>query len=551
MKPANPILIRRSKQRVAFFALLVLGLTITPRVPVSVATPVGILYTSPESSPVLPVNSVFNLTIKVADMGEFNGWDIQVVTEPVINAIKLSDYQVTPNTLIANTTGGIPFEITHCVNGVGTGCTPNDGPGIVHSAFGDTKSTSGSGFLFTITYNVTSNSPYSPIVIQDDSFSSSSTTGVAHSTIEGAYGTPDFTLISNAPSMTVFQGSSNSSKILLASFTFAGSVNLTAVSLSNLLKVSLSQEQVRLAPSGTASVVLTATADSSIPASLYRVRVTATNGTILHSREIDVHIPANPDFQIGASPDELRTHAGDSNATTIIVKSENGFAGLVNLTLQVPPGTVGSLSMTTLTISQGGEANATLSFTSQTSFTRFRDSFNVTGTSGPISHTIDVIDEPPPPDFRITADQISASVQAGESKVLTIGLTSLDYYAGTIYLVATAKSGVTFSLDSSRLYLNISQTALLTLRVQTNTTTSPGNHTINVAALDVFSTRHEINITLAVLARPQTPSQPRQIFGLQPAVYFGTLGVLGVLLAFLGVRESRIQKKKERRFLQG
>ena len=492
-------------------------------------------------------------------MAQFNGWDIEIVTEPAINATKLSDYQVTPNILTANTTQGIPFEIVHCVNGFGTGCTSTDGPGVVHSAFGDTKFTSGNGLLFKITYNVTSSHPYSPIIIQEESFSSSSPSGVPHSTIEGSYGTPDFTFGLNPSAIIVFQSSSNTSSIALHSVAFAGTVNLTAVSPSNLLQVSLSQSQIRIAPSGDITVVLTAKAISTLTASLYRVRVTATSGgTISHSRLVDVRVPANADFAIGASPGELRTRATDSNSTTITVKSENGFAGWVNLTLLYPPGTTAFLNTSRLMIPVGGEANATLSFTAQSSFVRFRDSFNVTGKCGSvaacgfISHTIDVIAEPPLPDFSITANPISTTVQAGQSKVVTIGLTSLNYYAGSIYLLGTAKSGVSFSFQSSSLYLNISQTVLVTLRVDTNSTTSAGDHTITLDGLDGSQNRHEVDVTLTVLAAPQTPSQPSQpklILGLQPTAYFGTIGALAVLLAVLGIMEARRPKQRERRFL--
>ncbi len=73
-------------------------------------------------------------------------------------------------------------------------------------------------------------------------------------------------------------------------------------------------------------MILTAKADSTLTSSIYRVRVTAASGTtILHSRIVDVRVPANADFSLGASPGELRTRATDSNSTTIIAKSENGF----------------------------------------------------------------------------------------------------------------------------------------------------------------------------------------------------------------------------------
>ena len=548
MKFSYSYILKQRSRLTASLVLLVLALTLGPRLPVAVATPTGTLYVTPSVIPVLPVKSFFNVTVKVANMDSFSGWDIQIVTEPVLNATRLYDYPTMSNILTANASG-IPLPAAHCVNGVGTGCTATDGPGIVHSAFGDTKTTAGSGLLFTITYNVTGNRPYSPITIQDDSFSSSSTTGVPHTSIEGVYGTPDFTVAANPSSIVVFHGSSNTSNIVLDSISFAGAVNITAVVFPSLdlLKISLSPIQARLAPHGTASVVLTAHADSSLPASLYRVRVIATNGTISHSGEVGVRVPADADFQIGASPGELRTRARDSNSTTIVVKSENGFSGTVSLSLQTPAGASASLNTLSLAIPRDGEANATLSFTTQASFTRFKDLINVTGLSGSLSHTIDVVAEPPIADFKITADPISAIVQAGELKVLTIGVTSLDYYAGTIHLLGTAQSGVIFVFNSNSLYLNISQTVLMTLKVYTNSTTTPGDHVIALSGLDDFSARHGINVTLTVQARPQTPVQPQLILGLQPLVYFGVIGMLAVFLAVLGVREWRNTKRAQRR----
>lgn len=547
MNPSYSLLFSRLHKRGIVLALLVLALVATPRPSTVAAAPTGIVYVTPETIPILPVNSTFNISVKVANMAQFNNWDIEVATDPVITAIKLSDYQTTSNILTANTTG-IPIEAAHCVNNVGSGCGLTDGIGVVHSSFGDTQSVSGSGLLFTITYNVTTSRPYSPFIIQEESFSISSNGLVAYYVLDGAYGQPDFTLSPNPPSVTVFESSSNTTRIVLDSVTFAGGVNLTAISTNLGLKVSLNPTQVRLAPSGTASAILTVNADVN-SAALYPVRVTATSGQVSHSRLVDVHVPANSDFALGASPGELRTHAGNSNATTIIVKSENGFAGPVNLTLQAPPGTTASLNTTQVMIPLGGEANATLSFTAQSSFTRFRDSFNVTGSSGSIIHTIDVIGEPPLPDFGVTANPLSATVQAGESKVLTIGLTSLDYYAGTIYLLGTAKSGVSFSFQSSTLYLNISQTVLVTLTVNTNSTTSPGDHSITLTGLDGSLTRHEANVTLTVLAAAPTPSRPKLVFGLQPTVYFGTIGALTILLVILGIRELRRPKERDRRFL--
>ncbi len=151
----------------------------------------GSLYLTPETTQVAPLGSTFTILIKVSAMDQFNGWDIQVVSDQtVLNATSLS---ITGNIFDVNTTGGTPFEIVHCVNGKGAGCTSSDGKGIVHSAYGNTAFAGGSGLLFTIVYQVVGSNPLSPyslysIKIQNDLISSSSPSGVPHTTLGGTYG---------------------------------------------------------------------------------------------------------------------------------------------------------------------------------------------------------------------------------------------------------------------------------------------------------------------------------------------------------------------------
>jgi hypothetical protein len=149
------------------------------------------LYVNPQMTRAANLGATFTVQIKVASMDQFNGWDIQVATDPtLLNATSLT---ITGNIFDANTAGGTPFEIVHCVNGKGSGCTSSDKNGIVHSAYGNTAFASGSGLLFTIVYQVigyNSASPFSqtPISIQNDLISSSSPSGVPHTTIGGLYG---------------------------------------------------------------------------------------------------------------------------------------------------------------------------------------------------------------------------------------------------------------------------------------------------------------------------------------------------------------------------
>lgn len=153
------------------------------------------LFVSPSVVPIVSVGTTFTVQIKVQNMLQFNGWDIQVFAyTTAINATSLS---ITGNDFEVNASAGTPFEIVHCVNGKGTGCTSTDGPGIVHSAYGNTGILTGNGLLFTITYQATGPyatcgcSGYSPIVLQNDLISSpSSGNGVPHATIIGGYGQP-------------------------------------------------------------------------------------------------------------------------------------------------------------------------------------------------------------------------------------------------------------------------------------------------------------------------------------------------------------------------
>ena len=153
--------------------------------PVSSLSP-GTLYENPLTILARGVGTTFTLQIIVSGMDSFNGWDIQVATDPaVLNATGLS---ITGN--MFESLGGSAFEIVHCVNGKGTTCSSSDGPGIAHSAYANTAFASGNGLLFTITYQVVGGGPFAPLTIRNDLISSSSPSGVPHFTESTYYGAP-------------------------------------------------------------------------------------------------------------------------------------------------------------------------------------------------------------------------------------------------------------------------------------------------------------------------------------------------------------------------
>lgn len=174
--------------RTLIVLLLAVGLFAVPRVSPVFAT--GSLYITPNTTAPLSVGSTFSVQVKVAGIDQFNGWEIQVASDK--NVISPTSISTAGNIFQANTTGGIAFELRNCVNGGGQGCcltscSPLDGPGVADSAYGYTKSVSGSGLLFTVTFQVVG-SGFSPITIQNDQFSNGGSSGVTHTTTSGSYG---------------------------------------------------------------------------------------------------------------------------------------------------------------------------------------------------------------------------------------------------------------------------------------------------------------------------------------------------------------------------
>ena len=157
---------------------------------------------NPSHVPLVPVGSSFTVQIKVSNMSQFNGWDIQIqATALIINASSLS---ITGNDFAKNASFGSPGEFAHCVNGRGTGCTASDGRGIVHSAYGNTAILGGAGIigayglLFTINYTVTGDSallgPSAVSMFSSLISDPNSGNGVPHGDVPGTYGAPSGTV---------------------------------------------------------------------------------------------------------------------------------------------------------------------------------------------------------------------------------------------------------------------------------------------------------------------------------------------------------------------
>ena len=502
-------------------------------------------------------------------MDPFNTYDVLVsADQSVINA---TDISISANIFGNASKSGSLFELVHCLNGGGIGCVQQkDGPGIVHSELTDAGfgvNASGSGLLFTITYQVVSSKIYTPITMQN------ATTTIAiqghevsRTIANGRYGTaPDFRLDASPSSLTVILGSIKNSSISLTSlYNFNGTVKLATSSPANGIKVNLNPNQTRLHANAYNSTILTVTVNATASASTYELSITGVSGDLTRSVLIHLKIVEQPDFSVGFSPGDLLTHQSSSNSTLVTVTSQNNFTGIVDLRVDAPPETTASFDQTkgptsSLFVPNGQSISSTLTVTTQSSPNPFRDNFNITASSTAagtlIVHTLvpGLVVEPPPPDFQITANPPYASIQAGDTESVTVAVTSEDYYLGRIFVIGETSTGLGFSFDPGNFSLAFGQTKSTTLRITTNSTSSPGIHTFTLTVFGIAettgaTTRHSIQLNLQVNALSITPvADVRTLLGLQEPVFFAVIISLTIVLAVLGVFESRRSRRSRRR----
>jgi hypothetical protein len=144
----------------------------------------GVLAINPSQQGPFSVNTLVTYQVNVTGMDSFDSWDVSVKTDPyVLKPVSIS---------ITGDIFGSPSEVANCVNGVGTGCSGYDRPGVAHSA-GTSASgypASGNGFLFTITYTVTGTGySFLTIPVGHDSIVYQAVL-VIHSDSNGIYGNP-------------------------------------------------------------------------------------------------------------------------------------------------------------------------------------------------------------------------------------------------------------------------------------------------------------------------------------------------------------------------
>jgi hypothetical protein len=495
----------------------------------------------------------------VAGLDPFNGWDIQIQSNPsVVNATSLS---IDGNLLAVNDSIQL-FQVANCING--SSChASGDGMGVVHSAAFAIGSQlplgSSDGLLFTITYKVVGSGTYSSIhvfsaVIAD----APNPIPVSVETQDGTYGVPPgqgFKLSAspNATSMRI--GFKVNVTVTVSSFGgYSGIVDLAPRSSQSGLLTSFNVTSVSLLPSRPSYVNLNVSSDPAFSkynqTGTVRITVTGTSSGLHETTAVSIDVLPPPDFVMGVSPSLLKIHATNSGSSIITLDTQSGFSGPIHLRMDVPPvpGLLASLGAADFTISPGQPATTVFAVRTPPSDLPFKYLINITASSQSSIHDpFQIIVRSPSPDFGFQIGGSGFVVQAGQSRSFTLNMTSVDYFKGQLFLLASSFSGMkeAFTRSSVALTFGNSSTSLMT--ITTDSYLAPGNHNINVTVLGTTFLGVPVNHTQIITITVVPVAVAKTILGLQPPIYFGIVGVLW--LGIIGAAVREIRKPKPKRFL--
>jgi uncharacterized membrane protein len=300
---------------------------------------------------------------------------------------------------------------------------------------------------------------------------------------------PDFTIAVSATSISIVHGTSTTLTTTVKSLsTFTSAVYLGASNTPKGLNVSFAPNPIIPAQEGTVSSVTTMTVDASTDPGLYSVTITGISVALSHSvtLSVDVEPAAVPDFSIKASEATVSLAQGSIGTATITVTSLNSFNSAVDLSGSwigsAPAATLFSLP-SPITPPSGGTATSTLTITAGSISSAGTFTLGMTGTSGALSHSINIevhittVGE----DFTIDISPSSLSLTPGSSSVSTITAQSIGPFSSPIALATSdVPAGVTITFSSNTITPPAGGTISSVATVAIGTTATPGTYNVTI-----------------------------------------------------------------------
>jgi uncharacterized membrane protein len=361
-------------------------------------------------------------------------------------------------------------------------------------------------------------------------------TGSRNLTVRAAYGNqvteraltltvnapPDFAISLNPTSLSVQQGGSGTTQLTITPQNgFTGTVNLELVAGQDQVPQGLTLSPGSVQVSGTSPVnqSLTLSAQSTTPTGTYRLKVRATSGSLTRETNLTVEVtppPPPPDFTLSLNPTSLTVQQGSSGQTTLTVTPQNGFTGTVNLELVGAPSGV-TLSPTSVNVTGSDPVPQELTVNVAASVAPGTYNLQVRATSGSLTKTAGLsltVTAAPAPDFAISLNPTSLTVQQGSSGQTTLTVTPQNGFTGTVNLSLVAgqdqvPQGLTLSPGSVQVSGTSPVNQSLTLSAQPTTPT--GTYRLKVRGTSGSLIR-EADLTVTVLT-PYTNAYVYQVSG--------------------------------------
>jgi len=309
---------------------------------------------------------------------------------------------------------------------------------------------------------------------------------------------PDFSLSTTPGSQTIAVGGATSYTVNVNSLNgYSGTVNLSllggcpAGATCTLNPISVT------APSATSTLNVSGTSSST--AGNYTLVMSGTdsvNSSLSHQTSAAL---ALTDFTVSASPSSQTVTQGTNANYTVTISSVNGFSGSVALGVSSGCPTNATCSVSTPgSVPANGSAQATLSITN-TGSTPVATYGSITVTAifgGSLSHSSSVsltVNAAAAPNYSISANPSSLSIQRGKSGSTVITITPSNGFNESVALTTTCPSGMSCGFNvnpvaggsgSSTLTINVTSAASrgnYTLTVTGNSSPSGIGHSIQVA----------------------------------------------------------------------
>jgi hypothetical protein len=283
----------------------------------------------------------------------------------------------------------------------------------------------------------------------------------------------------NPPSLTVYRGSAANFTLELTPS--GGLSGLVALSLENgsgpVSWASLVPSYVTIAPSGRQSFSITVNAASGAPTGTHGLTLKLVHSAGQTTVPISLEV-REPTFHIALSRSSFTLRPGEGGTTALSLTTEGGFSGTVSLFLDGPEAS--NFALTPSTVDTSAPTWGLL-ITNVSASTPGTYNLTLRATSGSVTRTVPItVTVPPSPDFVIAVDPTSLIVPAGGSGTLTLIVTPLYGFTGSINLILTDPAGnpvaPNFLVSPTTVTVTGSAPQNFTLTLDVASGVAPGNY---------------------------------------------------------------------------